>query len=147
VSASLPLSYATECNAVKLVKKILGENEVESVLQRLDRLTLDEARTTATETLEVVHGLVQNMRIAMDGEATVSCLTLMRYSIFCLLDGKASADAIWDALSRFGWREEAISVSDHMIEVMQGILNKVNESQRELFISPTSLIRNIETVL
>ena len=33
----------TERDAVKMIKKILGENEVESVLQRLDRLTLDEA--------------------------------------------------------------------------------------------------------
>jgi hypothetical protein len=57
-----------------LVKKILGENEVESVLQRLDRLTIDEARTTATQTLDVVHGLVQNMRVVMDGEATLSDL-------------------------------------------------------------------------
>ena len=59
---------------MKLVKKILGENEVESVLQRLDRLTIDEARTTATQTLDVVHGLVQNMRVVMDGEATLSDL-------------------------------------------------------------------------
>ena len=55
---------------MKLVKKLLGENEVEAVLQRLDRLTLDEARTTAAQTLEVVYGLVQNMRVIMDGEQT-----------------------------------------------------------------------------
>jgi hypothetical protein len=53
---------------VKLVKKLLGDNEVEAVLQRLDRLTQDEARTTAAQTLEVVHGLVQNMKVFMDGE-------------------------------------------------------------------------------
>ena len=60
---------------MKLVKKILGENEVESVLQRLDRLTLDEARETATQTFNVVHGLVQNVRVVMDGELTRSGLT------------------------------------------------------------------------
>ena len=53
---------------MKLVKKLLGENEVESALQRLDRLTHDETRTTAAQTLEVVYGLVQNMRVVMDGE-------------------------------------------------------------------------------
>ena len=74
MSASLPKGDLTERDAVKLVKKILGENEVESVLQRLDRLTMDEARTTATQTLDVVHGLVQNMRVVMDGEATLSDL-------------------------------------------------------------------------
>jgi hypothetical protein len=51
---------------VKLVKK--GEKSVETVLQRIDRLTQDEARTTATQTLEVIHGLFQNMRVVMDGE-------------------------------------------------------------------------------
>jgi hypothetical protein len=55
---------------VKLVKKLLGENDVEAVLQRLDRLTLDEARTTASQTLEVVYGLIQNMRVVIDGEQT-----------------------------------------------------------------------------
>jgi hypothetical protein len=53
---------------VKFVKKLFGDNEVEAVLQRLDRLTQDEARTTAAQTLEVVHGLVQNMKVFMDGE-------------------------------------------------------------------------------
>jgi hypothetical protein len=53
---------------VKLVKKLLGENDVEAVLQRLDRLTADEARTTAAQTLEVVYGLIQNMRVVIDGE-------------------------------------------------------------------------------
>jgi hypothetical protein len=55
-------------NAEKFVKKLFGENEVEAVLQRLDRLTQDEARTTAAQTLEVVYGLVQNMRIVIDGK-------------------------------------------------------------------------------
>jgi hypothetical protein len=49
-------------------KKLLGENGVEAVLQRLDRLTLDEARTTTAHTLQVVYGLVQNMRVVIDGE-------------------------------------------------------------------------------
>ena len=57
-----------DLHAVKFVRKLLGENEVEAVLQRLDRLTQDEARTTAAQTLEVVHGLVQNMRVFMDGK-------------------------------------------------------------------------------
>ncbi|KAH9990933.1 hypothetical protein BJV77DRAFT_566061 [Russula vinacea] len=63
----------------KFVKKLFGENEVDAILQRLDRLTQDEARTTAAQTLEVVYGLIQNMRVVMD-------------------DGKASANSIRDAL-------------------------------------------------
>jgi len=58
-------------NTEKFVKKIIGENEIKAVLRRLDRLTLDEARATGAQTLEVVCGLVQNRRAIMDGENTV----------------------------------------------------------------------------
>jgi len=56
-----PTRYHTECNAEKFVKKIFGENDAEAVLRRLDRLSNDEARTTAGEILKVVYGLVQDM--------------------------------------------------------------------------------------
>ena len=65
VEASL---YLTQCNIEKLVKKLLGEKDIEAVLQRLDRLTQDEARITAAQTLDVVYGLVQNMKVVMDGK-------------------------------------------------------------------------------
>jgi hypothetical protein len=62
----------TQCKLVKFIKK--REKNVEAVLQRLDRLTQDEARNIVAQTLEVVHGLVQNMRVVMDGEqAHSSC--------------------------------------------------------------------------
>jgi len=62
------LYYLTRCNAEKLAKKLLGDKDIEAVLKRLDRLTQDEARIAATQTLEVVHGLIQNMKVVMDGE-------------------------------------------------------------------------------
>jgi hypothetical protein len=62
------LYHLPQCNAEKIVKRLFGEREVEAVLQRIDRLTQDEARITAAQTLEVVYGLVQNMRVVMDGE-------------------------------------------------------------------------------
>ena len=62
------LNCLAQRNAEKLVKKFFGEKDIELVLQRLDRLTQDEARITAAQTLEVVSGLVQNMRVVMDGE-------------------------------------------------------------------------------
>ena len=66
----------TDCNAEKLVKNIFGKGkDVEAVLQRLDRLTLEEARTTAAQTLEVVYGLIQNMRVVMDGEKNALSLS------------------------------------------------------------------------
>jgi hypothetical protein len=57
------------CNAEALVKKkLLWGKDIEAVLQRWDRLTEDEARITAAQTLEVVQGLFQNMRDVVDGE-------------------------------------------------------------------------------
>ena len=50
------------------MKKLRGENDIEATLQRLDRLTLDESRATAAQTLEVVYGLVRNTKVVMDGE-------------------------------------------------------------------------------
>jgi hypothetical protein len=66
--SSVVLHYLTQSNAEKLVKRFLGEKDVEAVIQRLDRLTQDEARITAAQTLEVVYGLVRNMRMVMAGE-------------------------------------------------------------------------------
>jgi hypothetical protein len=57
----------TQCAAEKFTKKLLGESEIETVLERLDRLTQDEARMTVTQTLGVVHGLMGNMKVVMEG--------------------------------------------------------------------------------
>ena len=61
------ISFITEHFTEKFAKKLLGESEIESVLQRLDRLTQEEARMTVAQTLEVVHGLVNNLKVVMDG--------------------------------------------------------------------------------
>jgi hypothetical protein len=58
----------TESSSERFVKKILGENDIEAVLQRLDRLTLDEARATGAQTLQVVYDLVQHRRVVLDGK-------------------------------------------------------------------------------
>ena len=55
-------------HAEKFAKKLFGEKDIEVVLQRLDRLTQDEAYTTAVEIFKVIHGLVQNVNGVMDGK-------------------------------------------------------------------------------
>jgi hypothetical protein len=55
-------------NEEKLVRKLVGEKRMEAMVQRLDRLTQDEARQTAAQILKVVHALVVNMKVVMDGE-------------------------------------------------------------------------------
>jgi len=56
-----------QCATEKITKRLLGESDIETALQRLDRLTQEEARMTATQTLGVVHGLVGNMKVVMEG--------------------------------------------------------------------------------
>jgi len=58
----------TQFSIEKFAKKLLGDSDVEAVLQRLDRLTQDDkARITVEETLSVVHGLVNNTKVVMEG--------------------------------------------------------------------------------
>ena len=61
----------------KFTKKLLGESEIEVVLQRLDRLTQDEARMTVAQTLGVVHGLMGNLKVVMEGaQLLYDCLQI-----------------------------------------------------------------------
>jgi hypothetical protein len=64
VTYTLPV---TQYSTGKFAKKLLGDSEIETVLQRLDRLTQDEARMTVAQTLGVVHGLVGNVKVVMEG--------------------------------------------------------------------------------
>ena len=70
---------ATERSAEKFAKKLLGDSEVEAVVQRLDRLTQEEARMAATQTLGVVHGLVDNMKIVMEGTECLHYCSLVLF--------------------------------------------------------------------
>ena len=47
------------CATEKFTKKFLGEKEIEDALHRLNRLIEDEIQMTVTQTLDMVHGLVQ----------------------------------------------------------------------------------------
>ncbi|KAH9061914.1 hypothetical protein EDB87DRAFT_1560217, partial [Lactarius vividus] len=51
----------------KFAKKLLGESEIEAILRRLDRLTQEEGRMTMTQTLEVVCGLMNTVKVVIDG--------------------------------------------------------------------------------
>src|SRR5712691_6734293 len=85
----------------KFAKKLLGESEVEDVLHRIDRLTLDEARITGTETLQVVHGLVSNLKTVIGG-TQVSLYRLLITHRAIRIDGTTSMHDIWQALGMLG---------------------------------------------
>jgi hypothetical protein len=58
----------SEHYAEQFAKKLLGDGEIETILKRLDRLTQEEARMTVTQTLAIVHSLLDNMKVVIDGE-------------------------------------------------------------------------------
>ena len=60
-------SHVVERTAEKSMKKLLRESEVEAVLQRLDRLTQEEVLMTVAQALQVIHGLMSNMKVVLDG--------------------------------------------------------------------------------
>ena len=60
-------TFHAQCPIEKFLKKLIGKDEVEVMLQKLDRLTQDEAQRAVAETLGVVHGLVGDVRIVMEG--------------------------------------------------------------------------------
>jgi hypothetical protein len=68
VSSSSLIQYWTKRGAEEAGRNVLGDNEIERVLQRLDGVMQNEARTTAAQTLQVVYGLVQNVKLVMDGK-------------------------------------------------------------------------------
>ena len=61
------------------MKKLRGENDIEATIQRLDRLTLDEGRATAAQTLQVIYGLVRHRRAIMAGEKKLPVPLLLPY--------------------------------------------------------------------
>ena len=65
------------------MKKLLGDREIETIVRRLDQLTQEESRMTVAQTLAIVHGLLNNMKVVMDGErcclAKSNCLNWLPY--------------------------------------------------------------------
>jgi hypothetical protein len=51
----------------RFTNKLRGEISIAAILQRLDRLTLHEARVTVAPTLRVIHGLFNNLKVVIDG--------------------------------------------------------------------------------
>ena len=66
ITYTLPMA---QCGVGKFAKKLLGksEDEVEAVLQKLDRLTQEETRMNVAQTLGDVRGLVGNVKAVIEG--------------------------------------------------------------------------------
>jgi hypothetical protein len=51
----------------KFMNKLLGKNEVEDALKRLDKLTQEEARMATAEVLEVTRGIDDKVNVVING--------------------------------------------------------------------------------
>ena len=54
----------------KFLKKLLGRNDVENALKRLDKLTQEEVRMATAEVLKTTRGMDSNMKVLIDGSQT-----------------------------------------------------------------------------
>ena len=64
IAYTLPMA---QCVTEKSANKLLWSNEVEAVLQRIDRFTQDEARIAVPGVGHVAHGCVGNVNVVMEG--------------------------------------------------------------------------------
>jgi hypothetical protein len=52
----------------KFMKKLLGRNDIEDALKRLDTLTMEEGRMAIAETLKVTNRVDDKVTALIDGE-------------------------------------------------------------------------------
>ena len=52
------------------MNKLLGRNDIEDALKRLETLTMEEARMAIAETLNVTHRVDDKVTVLIDGEQT-----------------------------------------------------------------------------
>ncbi|KAN0133358.1 hypothetical protein V8E53_008798 [Lactarius tabidus] len=97
----------------QFAKKLLGNSEIEKIVRRLERLTQDEAHMTEVHILEVVHGLMNNMKVMMEG-------------------GEASTSGIRKTLSMVNCCGLIVSLAYwKMLVTIQDAVNEMNKMNRE----------------
>jgi hypothetical protein len=128
----------------KFAKRLLGESEIEDVLHRLDRLTLDEARMAGTETLQIVHGLVSNMKLVMGGTRLPLCSLLMVHRTV-QIDGTRSMDDIWHALGMLGLQSMFVRLTAYTSHDSR--IDKRNKQDETLVITPANCIIDTDRLL
>jgi hypothetical protein len=73
-----------QCVTEKFMEKLWrkGKDKTQAALERLDRLTKDEGLSAAAQTLGVVHGIADDMRVVMEGPPFVHCLRYLSNYLF-----------------------------------------------------------------
>jgi hypothetical protein len=58
-------------NTAKFVKRLTGKTPIEDALQKLDKLTQDEALMVSANNLEIVHGINKKVDVIEEGARNV----------------------------------------------------------------------------
>jgi hypothetical protein len=66
VRCEIYVTYA-QCITEKFVKKLWGKDNTQAALERLDQLTKDEGLSAVAQTLGVVRGIADDMRVVIGG--------------------------------------------------------------------------------
>src|SRR5713226_546844 len=107
---------------------------MEAMIKRLDQLTQDEARLAVAQILNIVHGLLRNTKIIMEGEQSSLCFSPAWCSGTFLVDGNASVDYLKDALGMFLSRQSSYFISDWASETMHQVASDMNKSKVSYFL-------------
>ena len=85
MSLCLPIHLAKLSlhDAENYAKKLIGTNDIEAVLWRLDRLTMEESRMTVMQIMEVVYGLFKNIEVVMDGTRALLDISFSVSTSYC----------------------------------------------------------------
>jgi hypothetical protein len=65
------MTMLTERCSGKYIRKLIGKTEIEDALKRLDKLTQEEARMAAAQTLKVTHTVDERVKGVVDTVAAI----------------------------------------------------------------------------
>jgi hypothetical protein len=70
----------------KYGEMLLDETDIEEALEELEGLVQEEVRSTVTQLLDIVYGLIRNIRVVMEGELNPPDWLLELHSGILFLD-------------------------------------------------------------
>jgi hypothetical protein len=94
----------------RFLKKLLGKNDIEDALKRLDTLTQEEARMATAQVLKVTQRMDDKVTVLIDGVQDTFSLAVFTFLNTGPLDGKEAKAIIQQAASNVD--EEKRSSSD-----------------------------------
>lgn len=72
----------------KIVRKLLGRNDIDDALKKLDALTMDEARMAITENLNATHSMVNKVTALIEsGQEALNVTRRVDDKVSILIDG------------------------------------------------------------